>query len=198
MDEKKDQGYHLHRRGFLKGLGVQLLGGALLVARVQAAPKNFNPEHYNRGVGPEGIPDTKGWLISDPNLCVGCRICETVCSVVHENESRPHMGRINIKNGFYGSLAKLQSLPDVCRQCNKADCFLACENEALTIDPKTGARVIDAEKCQGCGECFNACPYDMIKYDDETDTFTKCDLCGGNPACVENCPASAIKFVSLY
>lgn len=78
-----------------------------------------------------------------------------------------------------------------------ADCYLACEYDALQIDPKTGARVIDPEKCVGCGECMAACPWNMIVHNEEADKNTKCDLCGGDPQCVKYCPASAIKYIQL-
>ena len=88
-------------------------------------------------------------------------------------------------------------MADVCRQCNMADCYLACAYDALTLDKATGARIIDAEKCTGCGECFAACPWDKIVKDEATGVYSKCDLCGGDPQCVKYCPADALSFVDL-
>jgi len=42
-----------------------------------------------------------------------------------------------------------------------------------------------------------ACPWNMIVYNEEADTYSKCDLCGGDPQCVKYCPADAIKFIEL-
>lgn len=47
-----------------------------------------------------------------------------------------------------------------CRQCVKPACAAACPGGALTADPAQGhAWRIDEEKCVGCSECAQACPY---------------------------------------
>ena len=187
----------ISRRKMLGFLGVQAVAGTLAVSTSFAAPKNFNPKNYNRGITPEQLPDAKAWLVTDPTTCVGCRTCEIVCSLGHDDVCQPALSRINTTYDPLHSLSKLAVMPNVCRQCNMADCYLACENDALSIDPKTGARVIDAAKCEGCGECFEACPYDMIVENKAKNVFSKCDLCGGDPMCVQFCPADAIKFIEL-
>jgi len=187
----------ISRRKMLKFLGIQAVAGTLAAGSALAAPKNFNPDNYNRGITPDQLPNTKAWLITDPTLCVGCRTCEIVCSLSHDNVCQPALSRIHTTSDPFNTLAKLEVMPNVCRQCNMADCYLACGYEALTLDPKTGARVIDPVKCEGCGECFNACPYDMIVKNEAKNIFSKCDLCGGDPLCVQFCPAGAIKFIEL-
>ena len=73
---------------------------------------------------------------------------------------------------------------------------------AIVIEPKTGARVIDDERCEGCGACATACPFNegknIIKSDPAKGTYFKCDLCSGldrGPLCVEACPWGALKYV---
>ena len=41
------------------------------------------------------------------------------------------------------------------------DCVAACKFDALHVD-KNGMRVVDKEKCTGCGACAKACPRDLI------------------------------------
>ena len=187
----------LSRRKMLEFLGIQAVAGTLAVSTSFAAPKNFNPDNYKRGITPAQLPNTKAWLITDPTTCVGCRTCEIICSLSHDGVCQPALSRIHTTYDPLHSLSKIAVMPDVCRQCNMADCYLACENDALTIDPKTGARVINPAKCEGCGECSEACPYDMIVENKAKNIFTKCDLCGGDPQCVQFCPAGAIKFIEL-
>jgi Fe-S-cluster-containing hydrogenase component 2 len=79
-----------------------------------------------------------------------------------------------------------------CYQCNPAPCVDACTEEAI-IRGKSDAWVIDRDKCIGCGLCVDACPYDVIVLDSEN-VAMKCDLCNGNPSCVEFCPTHAITF----
>ncbi len=53
--------------------------------------------------------------------------------------------------------------------------------------------VVDAGRCDGCGQCVEACPYGMIEQDSSGKAF-KCDLCGGSPACVAECEFGALLF----
>lgn len=184
------------RRKMLQVLGVQMAAGALATSAI-AAPKNFNPKHYNRGITPDQLPNTRAFLVANPAQCVGCRTCEIICSLSHDDICMPSLARIDVVYDPTKTLKGLASMAEVCRQCNMADCYLACEYDALVIDPNTGARIIDPEKCEGCGECFAACPWDMIRENEEKGVYTKCDLCGGDPQCVKYCPAEAITFVDM-
>jgi len=188
-----------NRRTVLKAILAQVALGPLAMGGALAAPKNFDPSHYagNRDVSPGQIPRAKGWLVTDPMLCVGCRTCEMICSMVHDSGCNPELARVHVNSDPLGKLSHISVLPEVCRQCNEPDCFLACAYGAQVIDEKTGARVIIADKCTGCRECYDACPWDMITYDEETNKASKCDLCGGAPQCVLYCPAGAIKYVAL-
>jgi len=46
----------------------------------------------------------------------------------------------------------------------------------------------------GCKLCTIACPYGTIFYNPATHKAFKCNLCGGDPACVEACPTAAILY----
>jgi len=191
------EGRKISRRAMLKFFGIQAAAGSMAVGMAIAAPKNFKPEHYNRGITPEQLPNSHAWLTVDPSQCVGCRTCEIICSLTHDGECNPALSRIKTTYDPFKTLSLIGVMPDVCRQCNMADCYLACEHDALVIDQKTGARKIDPDKCVGCGECMEACPWNMIIYNEISETYTKCDLCDGDPQCVKFCPANAIKYVAL-
>ena len=81
---------------------------------------------------------------------------------------------------------------EFCRQCISPECLFVCPKEAIYLDPKTKARVVDEKKCIGCGTCAKNCPWGMIQVNPETKKAVKCDFCGGNPQCVEWCPTDAI------
>jgi Fe-S-cluster-containing hydrogenase component 2 len=55
--------------------------------------------------------------------------------------------------------------------------------------------LVDQKKCTFCGACVKACPFGAIHADKEA--VIVCDLCGGNPKCVEWCPHGAIKYTRL-
>ena len=38
-------------------------------------------------------------------------------------------------------------------------------------------------------------PWDMIVENKEKSIFSKCDLCGGDPQCVKDCPTDALTFI---
>jgi Fe-S-cluster-containing dehydrogenase component len=61
---------------------------------------------------------------------------------------------------------------------------------------KTGAILVNNDKCDGCKWCIEACPYGAIRYEPEANTVVICDLCDGNPKCKEICPEEAIEFVT--
>ena len=127
-------------------------------------------------------------LLAIPNRCTGCNRCVYVCSAVKEGMFMPSKARIRINNfplqGY--------SVPSVCFQCPKPDCLEACPEEAIYKNER-GVVVVNAAKCDGCGDCVTACPYGMIEQYSSGKAF-KCDLCGGSPACVIECNFGALLF----
>jgi NAD-dependent dihydropyrimidine dehydrogenase PreA subunit len=49
---------------------------------------------------------------------------------------------------------------------------------------------VDLEKCTGCGACVEVCPADAIKLEDEKAVIS--DECIDCGACVAQCPTEAI------
>lgn len=127
-------------------------------------------------------------LLAIPNRCTGCSRCTYACSAVKEGMFMPAKARIKINNfpleGY--------SVPNVCFQCPKPDCMEACAPNAIFRNER-GVVVIDAGKCNECGDCVSACPYGMIEQYASGKAF-KCDLCGGTPACVGECQYGALLF----
>ena len=57
-DKNSQQNGLISRRKMLKVLGLQVVAGTVAVNAI-AAPRNFNPKHYNRGITPDQLPNTK-------------------------------------------------------------------------------------------------------------------------------------------
>ncbi|MEW8958362.1 MAG: 4Fe-4S dicluster domain-containing protein [Moorella sp. (in: firmicutes)] len=132
-------------------------------------------------------------LVTYPERCVGCRICEQWCSWKHEGQVNPTKSRVRVHRVH----SKYLNIPVTCMQCTKSPCIAACREGALRKDAVTGAVIVDEEKCIGCRRCVRACPYGAVAIDKDKRVVLICDLCGGEPQCVAHCREGAIEYVSL-
>ena len=70
----------------------------------------------------------------------------------------------------------------------------ACPVNAIAVDTDTGAKVVIEPLCVGCHLCTIACPFGTVFTLPQSDKASKCNLCGGDPACAMVCPTDAIEF----
>lgn len=127
-------------------------------------------------------------LYAVPDLCTGCNRCVYICSAVKAGSFFPSRARIHVSNFSYHGY----SVPSICFQCPKPECLAACPEQAIS-KAENGVVIVDRQKCDGCGQCVDACPYGMIEQDEKGLAF-KCDYCDGDPACVKECEPGAIVF----
>jgi carbon-monoxide dehydrogenase iron sulfur subunit len=132
-------------------------------------------------------------IVTDIEKCIGCGLCELICSFKHHGEFNPTKSRIH-KTVF---VERAVSIPVVCYQCEHPWCGQICPAGAITIekDAKSGATIVEVSetKCVGCRMCMLACPYGNIVVS-EKGCAEKCDLCDGDPECVKFCASGAIRF----
>ncbi len=127
------------------------------------------------------------FIAADPEKCTGCRICEMVCSAVKEGEFNARLSRIRttwVTPYLVTSLA--------CRLCEDPSCVRSCPQGALSVDEEKGVILVDEERCVGCGLCVKACEFNAITLHPGRKVVIVCDLCGGEPKCVEFCPKGAL------
>jgi carbon-monoxide dehydrogenase iron sulfur subunit len=130
-------------------------------------------------------------LVANIDRCTGCRLCESICSLVHTETCNPERSRMRILK----LEQKGMDFPMFCLQCEDAACIAACPVSAINRNKSTGTVEIDHELCTKCEECIIACPFKGIYFDRIEDKIIKCDLCGGDPKCVMFCDTKAIEFL---
>jgi len=200
----------LDRRTFLKQTGAVAASAALVglgVAGLVAGPAF------------PAIAEAGGVIMPDPGLCIGCLTCEVACSDVHREAGLSDIPRIRIYNradvrvqpqiiASFGERGHF--FQHVCVQCPDAPCLPVCPVDAVQVEPRTGARIIDPKTCIACGKCEQACIFSTpdeseatgsqrfgqrtrITYDERRNVFAKCDMCyfrEEGPACIEQCPVN--------
>ncbi len=126
----------------------------------------------------------------EQDRCLACRNCQRACFFNWSISSGFKNGLLNI----FLDLDKRAIFAVTCLHCEDAPCMEICAVEAILRDPSTNAVVVDAFLCVGCEMCVPACPYGNIQFDDKRHVAGKCDLCEGDPVCVKNCMAGALKY----
>ncbi len=127
----------------------------------------------------------------DPCKCIGCGICEYACTVEKgESSWNPIRSRIRVVR-----MAPVFNFALTCRGCKDARCVKACPEHAISQAEATGLLIIDENKCKGCDWCVQACEHGGITIHSDTGIAIACDLCGGEPKCVEACPEEALEIV---
>lgn len=143
------------------------------------------------------------FIMADNLQCIGCHACEVACVMAHNHEQhvlsqRQFIPRITVlKEGKRRSAV-------TCHHCENAPCAQSCPNGA--IGKSNDSVQVNQQKCIGCKACVVACPFGTMEIvvtpvsDGQVKaTAHKCDLCHDRPqgpACVENCPADALKLVT--
>ena len=165
-----------------------------------------------------------GFLI-DLEACIGCKACSVACKT--EFEVPLGVFRSSVKELEVGTYPKVTRafVPWLCNHCANPVCVDVCpvdEVEAAftwpdnsietfakraTYQRPDGLVLVDQDRCIGCGQCVDECPYGVrflnpLKRTTSADAIgehpaDKCDLCvhrldaGLVPACVNTCQGNA-------
>ena len=138
------------------------------------------------------------WVI-DQTKCIGCHACTTACK--SENDVAVGVFRTWVKNVDVGVFPEVRRHFAVlrCNHCEDAPCVEICPVTAM-YQRDDGLVDFDESLCIGCKACMQACPYDAIYMDPDSNTAAKCNFCshrvdeGLLPACVVVCPVEALTF----
>jgi Fe-S-cluster-containing dehydrogenase component len=131
-------------------------------------------------------------FIFNADRCVGCKACETACK--NENGTQPGISWRRVKQTAENSFLSIS-----CNHCESPECFRVCPERAYA-KRKDGIVIIDANLCNGCLDCVNACPYHAPQFDPVRHKVSKCTFClerqqkGLQPACIAACPTGALQM----
>ena len=136
-------------------------------------------------------------FVIDHRRCIGCHACTVACK--EENQVPLGAFRTWVKYIERGEFPHVRRYFSVlrCNHCDDAPCVTICPTVALYRRPD-GIVDFDGDRCIGCKSCMQACPYDALYIDPNTQTAAKCNYCahrvevGLEPACVIVCPVQAI------
>ena len=140
-------------------------------------------------------------IVTDRARCSGCQRCEMMCTLKNDGRVSQHTARVRVwqnynwganPDGPDGVYKSCEFTVEHCKQCAEAACMEYCPVHAIYASEDNGARMVDADRCIGCGMCASACPWNMPRVDSESRVSTKCVSCG---RCAEQCPNGAIKFI---
>lgn len=199
----------ISRRTLLKGLGTATAAAAL-------------PRTARAAEGAPPIREPRMGMLFDATLCIGCKTCMVACREANDVPlpsdttlwDAPTDLSANAKNviqlfqggpaaaGGDGSVDRSCFVKRQCLHCVDPACVSACMLGSLQKRGVGGAVTWDPDLCVGCRYCQIACPFDVPKFEWESNApkIVKCELCnhrleeGGQPACTEVCPVGAVIY----
>lgn len=199
----------------------KFIAGAAIVGAVATVEGSSAIGYFNHKTEPGKPLKSKGVIVTDMEICGGCRSCQAACTMFNEGVGQPDLARIQVEKDYF--TGAYYPLP--CAQCEWPGCMYSCPTGALQVDtgfddgyPElegrlksllsgklspdttlgTNARVVNERECIGCQQCIEGCGkiFDIskVRFNSKKQTVTKCHLCGGEPNCVKMCPVGAVKF----
>ena len=140
---------------------------------------------------------TRYAFLIDQDTCIGCHACTVACKSEHDVPLGVNRTWVKyIEKGEFPDSRRFYSV-NRCNHCEDAPCVSICPTTAL-FSRSDGIVDFDDSRCIGCKSCMNACPYDALYINPDTNTAHKCNFCtqrvevGLEPSCVVVCPTQSI------
>jgi len=143
------------------------------------------------------VPTTSSkyrYVSCKPEDCVGCQLCEYICSQTKVGEFNTYRSRIRTVRAREVLITAV-----ACRTCEDAPCVIACPRNALSQDSQTGIIRVDPKRCDGCAWCIEACDFGAVSINPQSKLAEICDQCEDQPdgpQCVKWCPKKALDLTT--
>ncbi|WP_270296678.1 4Fe-4S dicluster domain-containing protein [Eggerthella sinensis] len=186
------------RRVLLQGtaaLGIS----ALAVGGAACAGSSAYAEDASAAASGSRVGDVQYGFLVDLGKCVNCELCIEACRRENRlSDDTPDRRRITL---FVNAKGENVTLSTSCMHCAEPSCLRVCPAGAITKG-EAGIVSVDQERCIGCKYCFQACPYEVPRYN--ALSMDKCDCClgagvpaGATPHCVRACKFDALQYGPL-
>ena len=182
----------------------------LSIKRISASPSALIPLDSLRSGGPVYSK------LVDISKCIGCKGCEVACKEWNDLkvEQTSNFGSIQSHKDLSPNTWLLMRFnevedgddlqwlikKDACLHCEEPGCLFACPAPGAIVQYQNGIVDFNQDNCIGCQYCVSGCPFDIPRFDTQTKTVAKCNMCidrveaGLEPACVKTCPTNAIEW----
>jgi Fe-S-cluster-containing dehydrogenase component len=152
-------------------------------------------------------------FVIDIAKCNGCHACQIVCKDEHVGNDwtpiakpQPEIGQfwLELTERVRGTVPKVKVAyrPHLCMHCDQAPCVEACPIPRALYKREDGLVIIDPVRCTGCRSCVDACPYDVIFFNEDLNIAQKCTGCAhllddgwSEPRCADACPTLALRLL---
>lgn len=119
---------------------------------------------------------TQYGMVIDLQKCTGCGACALACKT--ENNVRDGHFWCNYSVSISGDFPSVRYtfMPTFCNHCSNAPCIKVCPVTPYKaiFKNKNGLTLMDSNRCIGCLQCQQACPYGVIYFnEDEPHPFWK-------------------------
>ncbi|MBU1743441.1 MAG: 4Fe-4S dicluster domain-containing protein [Proteobacteria bacterium] len=104
-------------------------------------------------------------MVIDLQKCVGCGSCAIACKTENNTQDRAKGQRFNWADFIMKTEGKFPNVnftsrPVLCNHCTDAPCVKACPVTPKAMHKhENGMTIHNMERCIGCRQCQNACPY---------------------------------------
>mgnify|MGYP000217075121 CR=1 FL=1 len=185
------------RRQFMKISGKSLAGLSLSASMLSLF--GCSQQQVDAGaVATWALP--QGLLVVNADLCTGCQRCEINCTLTNDASALPTSAasRSSAASIWMAPATACSPARTTAGSTSRtpAASVRTCLRQRLPAEghhhQRSGIRVVDTDKCIGCGACHEACPWHMPTVNPETGKSSKCIACG---ACVAGCPSGALSIV---
>jgi Fe-S-cluster-containing dehydrogenase component len=106
-------------------------------------------------------------MVIDLQKCVGCGACGIACKTENNTQNRKNGQSYNWADFIFKTTGKFPNVnfaayPVLCNHCTNAACVDACPvTPKAMFKTKDGITMHNDERCIGCRQCQEACPYSI-------------------------------------